>query len=155
MLSSPRFGASALELPPVTVADRGAAVVVLLAGPFLALVAWRHGLQPWAFVSVTGAVVAFTIQVRSWTRSRLRPALQLEAAPAGTLRVRLAGGAPLPARLRPASRRIGPSVVLDVEYTVGPRRQRHRRWLTAWDVPADAVRRLTVVLPRSGRAACA
>jgi hypothetical protein len=152
--SSPPFGVSSLELPAVTIADRAAAGVGLFVGPFLGYVLWRHGLPFLAVLAAGGTTVAVVMQAFSWTRSRLHPPRWLECAVDGQVQVRVGGGPPGPARLRSTTRRLGPSVFLDVEYTHGRRRLRYRRWLTALDVPADALRRWSVVLPTCGRAAC-
>jgi hypothetical protein len=144
----------ALELPAVTVADRVTAALVLLAGVFGARVLALHGQQALAAMPAVLALGTVAIQVRRWTRSRERPAVLLERLPSGALQVSTAGETPARATLGHRTRRLGPSVFLEVDFAFGSRRMRYARWLTRFDVPAVALRRWSVVLPSCGRAAC-
>ena len=154
MRSSPAFAGLALELPAVTVADGLAIALVPLAGTFAGWVLGRH---EWEGLAVLAPVVALgiaVIQVCFWTRSRRRPSLWLELLPDGSLQVRRARQGPVPATLGRRTRRLGPSVFLELGFAFGGRRTRYGRWLTRFDVPAAVLRRWTVVLPTCGRAAC-
>ncbi|HET7203091.1 MAG TPA: hypothetical protein VFI92_06950 [Steroidobacteraceae bacterium] len=144
----------ALELPAVTVADRVAAVLALLAGVFPGWILARHGLPGLAALALVVAVGTAAARIRIWKRSRLRPALRLELLPDGSLQVCGQGQNPRPATLGPRTRRLGPSVFLEVDFASGGRRARYGRWLTRFDVPEAALRRWTVVLPTCGRTAC-
>jgi hypothetical protein len=152
--SSPAYAALALELPPVTVADRlAAALTTVAAGYAAALLAGRGQLALAGLVVLAGAL-ATARQVIRWERSRRGPTLRLERDAGGALQV-CAGAAPgVPATLGRGTRRVGSSVFLEVRFASGGRTTRYRRWLTPLDVPATLLRRWSVVLPRSGRAAC-
>ena len=154
MRSSPAYAALALELPPVTFADRLAATLTTVAGAYgAAVLARQDAVALAAVVALTGAV-ATAMQVVRWARSRRRAPWRLERGADGLLHVR-AGAAPAaPAVLGRGTRRLGPSVFLDVRFAFGGRTALYRRWLTPLDVPGDLLRRWSVVLPRSGRAAC-
>jgi hypothetical protein len=52
------------------------------------------------------------------------------------------------------TRLLGPSVFLDLLAASNPAGKPLRIWLTPLDVPIQAIRRWSVILPRSGRAAC-
>jgi hypothetical protein len=52
------------------------------------------------------------------------------------------------------TRLLGPSVFLDLLAASNPAGKPLRAWLTPLDVPAQAIRRWSVLLPRAGRAAC-
>lgn len=154
MRSSAAYVGLALELPAVTVADRLAAALVLFAGVFGARVLAVHGQPALAALAAVLALGTVAIQVRHWTLSRERPAVLLERLPGGALLASTAGEAPARATLGHRTRRLGPSVFLEVDFAFGGRRTRYARWLTRFDVPAAALRRWTVVLPSCGRAAC-
>jgi hypothetical protein len=152
--SSPAYAGLALELPAVTVADRVAVVLVLAAGAFVGSIGYRQGFAGVAVSTASLAVGVAVMQWRIWTRSRLLPPARLELLPGGSLQVRLAGQGATPARLGHRTRRLGPSVFLELHFASGGRRMRYGRWLTAWDVPTAVLRRWSVVLPVCGRAAC-
>ena len=154
MRSSPAFANLALELPAVTVADRVAAGLATAAGVYGAAVSAAQG--PWllAVVVASAGVFATAKQVFDWSRSRRRPALCLERCTDGTLQVRAGAGPAVPAAIGPGTRRLGPSVFLDLQFASGGRPAVYRRWLTPLDVPGVMLRRWSVVLPCSGRAAC-
>ena len=52
------------------------------------------------------------------------------------------------------TRLVGPSVFLDLLAASIPAGKPLRTWLTPLDVPTQAIRRWSVVLPHSGRVAC-
>lgn len=151
MRSSPAFAGLALELPVVTLADRVACGLLPTAGAFGASVLLRHDLPLPAVAAVVAGLGLAAIQVRNWTRSKARPTLLLEQLPDGSLQVTVPGAAPVPATLGRRTRRLGPSVFLEVHFASGGRRRRYARWLTRFDVPRGALRRWTVVLPTCGR----
>jgi hypothetical protein len=152
--SSPAFASLALELPPVTVADRAAAGLATVAGLYGAAVLVGPG--GWLVASgvACAGALATAMQVRHGFRLRRSPALRLERCADGTLQVRAGGGPAVPVAIGRGTRRLGPSVYLDLRFALGGRRTAYRRWLTPLDVPGVVLRRWSVVLPRSGRAAC-
>jgi hypothetical protein len=152
--SSPAFAGSDLEVPAVTLAERASAVLPWLAAAFAAWVCARHELALAGVLPVLLAACVTARQNQCWTRSRSRPALVVEYRTDRVLRVRLRDDGPFPAVLGGGTRLLGPSVFLDLRFAVGGRQVRCRRWLTVFDVPADTLRRWTVVLPTCGRVAC-
>ena len=154
MRSSRPFASLRLDIPAVTVADRAACLLTLAAGAFAAARCATAG-QAWLALACTVAALATVgSQVRGWTRSRSAPATVLERDALGNLHLHVGRLPPVAVALGPSSRILGPSVFLDLHFVVAGRRWRHRRWLLQYDVPADVLRRWTVVLPRSGREAC-
>jgi hypothetical protein len=105
---------------------------------------------PWAL----GALVWLAVQVRSWTRAARLPARQLVACADGSLWLRAADDAPCPVTIGAGTRLIGPSVFLHLLVASNPSAKPLRTWLTPFDVPTPAIRRWSVLLPRSGRVAC-
>jgi hypothetical protein len=91
-------------------------------------------------------LVAIVIQVLHWNRSRTAPRRWLETTPGGALMLRHADGVASPARLRPATRILGPSVFVDLECGISAAYPRIRRWITPLDVPHDVLRRWSIVL---------
>ena len=154
MRSSPAYAGLALELPSVTVANRLAAALAIGAGTYGANVLAGQGATAAGVVVACAGLAAAGVQVANWTRARTRPGLRLELRPDGSLQVRAGTGTAVPATLGGGTRRVGPSVFLDVHFAIGGRTRQYRRWLTPLDVPAAVLRRWSVVLPRSGRAAC-
>ncbi len=154
MRSSPAFAGLALELPAVTVADRVATALALAAGAFVGWIAARHGAVGLAVLAPLAGLCVAAVQVYAQARSRRWPSLRLERLPDGSLQVCRAGQPPVAATLGRRTRRLGPSVFLEVDFAFGGRRMRYGRWLTRFDVPAAALRRWTVVLPTCGRVAC-
>jgi len=150
--SSPAYADLVLELPRVTVADRVAVALSIVAGGHGAAVLAGQGATTAALVVACAGVLAATHL--TWTRSRRSPAWRLERCPDGSLQVRTGGGGAVPAVLGHGTRRVGTSVFLDLRFAIGGRTAGYRRWLTSWDVPVQVLRRWTVVLPSSGRAAC-
>jgi hypothetical protein len=143
-----------LELPPVTAADLAAGAMVALATAFVA----------WAVVRSGGTVTAsqllllagssiLTALARSWMRSRRQPARRLVACADGSLWLHTAGQVPCRTTIGVGTRLIGPTVFLDLTVDSNPTGNRFRTWLTPLDVPAAALRRWRVVLPRCGRLA--
>jgi hypothetical protein len=120
------------------------------AGVFGGWVLARHG---FGLLAATAPLVALAVSARVWTQSRLRAGPRLERRADGTLSVCGAGETAIPALLGRRTRRLGPSVFLEVGFVRNGRRTRYVRWLTPFDVPANTLRRWTVVLPCSGRAA--
>lgn len=152
MRSSPAYAGLALELPARTLAERATFVLVPLAGACGAWVLWRHGhAVPWAGVPAALAVGVLAMQARLWTRSS--PRLRLERRQDGALVLVGLGPVPLVAALGPRTRRLGPSVFLDLRFAICGREHRLSRWLTRFDVPGGTLRRWTVVLPSCGCAA--
>ena len=155
MQSLPPSGSSPLELPPVTAADRGSAVLVLTAGAFLA---WEFARQGWivaAAIACVLATVAAGWMRRHWqiaSSSRLRSMVLCRLAD-GRLQVVVAGAAAVATTVGAGTRLLGPSVFLDLHFAIAGGRIRYRKWLTPLDVPADVLRHWIVVLPRGGRAA--
>jgi hypothetical protein len=138
----------------VTAADRLAAGLTTVATGYAAAMLAGRGQLALAGVVVLAGALATARQVIHWDRSRRGPTLRLERAADGALQVR-AGAAPaVPATLGRGTRRVGPSVFLEVRFASGGRSTLYRRWLTPLDVPATLLRRWCVVLPRSGRVAC-
>ena len=134
----------------MTVADRAAAVLVLLAGAFAAWACVRAGSAGLAAAAGTASVVTATSQAFFWTRSRSRPRLVLERLGDGRLQARRGDVRPVPLSIGARSRLLGPSVFLDVTFASGSKTVRCRRWITPCDVPAQALRRWTVLLPSAG-----
>jgi hypothetical protein len=145
--SSTAYAGSSLEVPAVTVADRLAGVLVLLAGLFTAWACARAGAVGLAALAGTVAGAVAARQAISWTRSRWQPPLVLEHLADGRLQVRQGTGRPVPLALGTRTRLLGPSVYLDFTCAFTPREVRCLRWITPFDVPAQALRRWTVLLP--------
>lgn len=154
MRSSPAYAGLVLELPPVTLADRIAAVLVAVAGAHGAAVLAGQGATTAAAVVVCASALVVVGQAAGWTRTGRRAPLRLERRPDGSLRVRTAAGYAVPAWLGTGTRRVGSTVFLDVRLAIDGRPARYRRWLTRFDLPRAELRRWSVVLPGSGRAAC-
>jgi hypothetical protein len=141
-------------MPAVTFADRAACALTLAAGAFAASQCATAGHAWLALACVLTALAAAGSQWRGWTQSSSAPATVLERDALGNLQLRVGRLDPVPVTVGPSSRILGPSVFLDLHFVVAGRRRRHRRWLLKYDVPADVLRRWTVVLPGSGRVAC-
>jgi hypothetical protein len=143
-----------LEWPAITAADRLAAALVALAGAFVALQCAVHGAWPAAGAALAVTSLVLIMQGTFWTRSRRRGPAVLERDAGGHLWWQERAGARVPVRLGPGTRVLGRSLLLEIE-PVEPRQfGRRRAWLTPLDLPAEALRRWTVVLPASGREAC-
>jgi hypothetical protein len=128
-----------------------------------ALVALATGLLAWASVRTGGSMTASLLLVlagssiaaalvRSWLRSTRQPARRLVACADGSLWLHKAGQAPCRMTVGVRTRLIGPSVFLDLLAASNPAGKRLRTWLTPLDVPTQAIRRWSVVLPRCGLA---
>lgn len=150
MRSSPAYVGSSLELPAVTVADRIAAALVLLAGLFAAWAFGRQGAAGPAVLALGAAFAAAAQQAISWTRSNRQATLRLERLADGRLQVRRGASTPVPASIGAQTRLLGPSVFLDLTFATGGHGERCRRWITPFDAPAQALRRWTVLLPSAG-----
>jgi len=134
----------------VTVADRLAAGLVLLAGLFAAWACARAGAAGLAVLAcVTAGAVALK-QAIDWTGSRRQPPLVIERLPDGRLQVRQGAAMPVPLLIGMRTRLLGPSVFLDLTFASTRQTVRCRRWITPCDVPAQALRRWTVLLPSAG-----
>jgi len=153
--SSPASVTSSLELPAVTVADRVAAALVLTATAFLAwsLACQGHAGAAWVvgLAGFAGGVAMVLVQ----NHSRGRPRVWLDSRADGALFVRRDGQVPVSARLGSRTRLLGPSVFLDLGLANPEKPERLLRWITRHDVPAEVLRRWTVILPRSGCKDCA
>jgi hypothetical protein len=150
--SSPASGASGLELPAVTLADRLADVLAVLAACLLAWACTRAG---HATAGVVVAVLSATVAVARLGRGRRKPprTIRIDLGRQGQLCVARAGQPPRRMYVGRDTRILGPSVYLDLRAeTPGPD-ARVRRWLTPLDVPGAALRQWSVVLPRCGRPA--
>jgi hypothetical protein len=134
----------------VTVADRIATVLVLLAGLFAAWACARAGAVGWAVLAGASAGAVAAKQAISWTRSRRQSPLVLERRVDGRLQVRQGAGPPVPVSIGAHARLLGPSVYLDFTFASTTATVRCRRWLTRRDVPAQVLRRWTVLLPSAG-----
>jgi hypothetical protein len=134
----------------VTVADRMAAGLVLLAGLFAAWACLRVGAAGLALLAGATAGAVAARQAIPWTVSRRPPPLLLERLADGRLQVRYGTGLPVPLVIGPRTRLLGPSVFLDLAYASTTQTVRCRRWITPLDAPAQALRRWTVLLPGVG-----
>jgi len=134
----------------VTVADRVSVLLAGFAGVFGGWVLARHG---FGLLAATVPLVALVVAAGVWTQSRSRAGPRLVRRADGTLSVCCAGETAVPAVLEGRTRRLGPSVFLEVGFVRNGRHTRYVRWLTPFDVPANILRRWTVVLPCSGRVA--
>lgn len=133
----------------MTFADRAGCALVVAAGVFAAAQWATVGRPGLALVAVVAALALAACQVLSWTQSRSTPGAVLERDSSGSLRLSVGGRAAVDVVLGPSTRVLGASVFLDLHYAIDGRRQRCLRWLLPCDVPADVLRRWTVVLPSS------
>jgi hypothetical protein len=142
-----------LELPPVTLAARLAGVLVLLAAAFAAGTLVVHGHHGLAMLVLAGTFLACGLHLAR-RRSARPEALRLRLGTDGALYLQ-AGNAPAAvATLGPGTRRLGPSVFLDLRVASAGGCRRVRCWLTPFDVAAADLRRWAVVLPHCGGVAC-
>jgi hypothetical protein len=136
-------------MPPETLAERLARVLVPLAGAYASwtLFAQGHGIPAAVGLAVTALV--FVLEARRGRSAGLER-LRLSLGTDGVLSLQ-AGGSPAEvAALGPGSRRLGPSVFLDLRVASAGGSRRVCRWLTPLDVAAADLRRLTVALPLCG-----
>ena len=152
MRSSPASAASSLDLPVLTVADRSAGVMLVLATGFATWACARQGQAAGAVLACAVGGLLFAIQAASWARSRRRPPGRLEALADGSLWLHRAGLPPCRMAAAPGTRLIGPSVFLDLHATVPGAVAPLRCWITPLDAPRDTLRRLGVALAGAGRA---
>jgi hypothetical protein len=137
----------------LTVADRAAGVMLVLATGFVTWACARQGEAAAAvFASAVGGLL-FVIQAVSWARSRRSPADRIEALADGSLWLHTLKPAPCRMAAGPGTRLIGPSVFLDLYATTPGAAPLLRCWITPLDAPRDSLRRLGVVLAGSGRVA--
>lgn len=136
----------------MTAADLAVGATVALATAFLAWTVVRSGGPPTAslLLLLAGSSIVAT-EVRAWMRCRGQPARRLVACADGSLWLHTAGQTPCRAMIGVGTRLIGPSVFLDLLADSNPPGERLRTWLTPFDVPTQAIRRWSVVLPRCGR----
>jgi hypothetical protein len=134
----------------VTVADRAALVIVLCAGLFAAWACAREGAVGLAALALAGSLVAAAIQVIAWTRSNRVPHWVLERLDDGRLQARRGADGPVPVTVGSGTRRLGPSVFLDLTFAPGSGQERWLRWITPCDASAQPLRRWRVVLPGMG-----
>jgi hypothetical protein len=120
--------------------------LLVAAGLFAGWVLRRHGLDALAGAATAAGLLAGLLQARAWRRARRAPAVRLRRAPDGGLWLESAAAA-VAVQAGPATRILGPSVFLDLRASDT---QARRCWLTPLDLPPGALRRLTLVLPRSG-----
>ena len=138
----------------MTAADRVAGAMVVLATGCLAWSGIRLGGSAAAslmLVLAGSSIVA--LQARSWMRSMDQPARRLVIRADGSLWLQTASQAPCRMTIGVGTRMLGPSVFLDLLAASNPAGKPFRTWLTPLDVPAQAIRRWSVLLPRSGRVA--
>jgi len=128
--------------------------MAVLATGFLAWAGIRSGgpLTATLLLALTGSSIV-AIQVRSWMRSTQQPARRLVARADGSLWLLTAGQAPCRMVVGVGTRLLGPSVFLDLLAASNLAGKPLRTWLTPLDVPTQAIRRWSVLLPRSGRVA--
>jgi len=136
----------------VTAADRTVGLLVALAAGYLAWCVFRLGGSATAWLSclLAGAVIV-TVQVRGWRRAGGQATRRLVACADGSLWLNIAGRGPSRLAIGAGTRLVGPSVFLDLEVACNLPGKRLRAWLTPLDVPTQAIRRWSIILPRSGR----
>ncbi|MGI9247102.1 MAG: hypothetical protein ACR2I8_10460 [Steroidobacteraceae bacterium] len=134
----------------MTLADRAALALALLAGGCAVAESLSREMPLIACFSALAALVLAGAQLLCGRRRRAGARLWLQRHEDGRLEVRAGPGPAVAATLGPGTRMVGPSVFLDLRYGG----HGYRRWLTPFDVPAADLRRWSVVLPSSGRAAC-
>jgi hypothetical protein len=138
-------------VPAVTLADRLADVLACLAA---CLLAWSCARQGQWTAAIAVAVLSAAAAVAWTVRGRQAPprTIRIDAGAPGELWVTRVGQAPRRMYVGRNTRRIGPSVFLDLRADDPGPDARLRRWLTPLDVRAAALRQWSVVLPRCGRA---
>jgi hypothetical protein len=151
--SSPAFAALDLELPPVTLAARLAGVLVPLAAAYAAWTMVLQGHVGLAMLVLAGTALGYGLHIVR--RRSARPGtMWLRLGTDGALYLQ-AGDAPAAvATLGPGTRRLGPSVFLDLRVASAGGCRRVCRWLTPCDVAAADLRRWTVALPHCRGVAC-
>ncbi len=126
------------------------------------LVALAAGLLAWRGVRLGGSMTSslpwalagcaiVTAQVQVWARAMRQPVRHLVACADGSLWLHEEGRAPCRMAIGVGTRLVGPSVFLDLGVASNRSAKRLRTWLTPFDVPTQAIRRWSVLLPRSGR----
>jgi hypothetical protein len=142
-----------LELPAVTLAARLAGVLVPLAAAYAALALAVQGHDGLAMLVLGGAALGCGLHLVR-RRSVRQGSMRLRLGADGALYL-LAGDAPVAmATLGPGTRRLGPSVFLDLRVASAGGCRRVCRWLTPFDVAAADLRRWIVVLPHCRGVAC-
>jgi hypothetical protein len=145
-MSSRGSVAITLELPARTTGERASRVLAVLAVLAAGWVSARYPgtALPWAITAI--AAVALWV-----AGARPRDLRALAVQPGGRWRVEGPGGRRASAIPGPGTRRLGPTVVLDVRADATARSLGCRLWLTPADLPAATLRRLAVRLPVAGR----
>ncbi len=129
-----------LELPAFLLADRLTVGLALASGPALEAMLTR---QPFP-VAGAGLVVGIVLLVWQWLRTRFRPRC-LHISPSGAQVAFSATGGLVPAAGRGA-RLLGSTVVLRWHGRPGPGPSQGTLWITAFDLPGEALRALRVAL---------
>jgi uncharacterized membrane protein YphA (DoxX/SURF4 family) len=151
--SSPGFAALDLELPPVTIAARLTGILVLLAGSFVAWTLLAQGQDDLAALVAAATTLGYCLQL---VRQRAaRPgSMRLCLGADGALSLLAGNTLPAAATLGPGTRRLGPSVFLDLRVATAGGCRRVSLWLTPCDVATADLRRWMVVLPHCRSVAC-
>jgi hypothetical protein len=109
--------------------------------------------QDWLAALVL-AGIALPSLLQAVGRRSVRPEpLRLRMGSDGVLTLRSGGADAAVARLGPGTRRLGPSVFLDLRVAAAGGGRRVGCWLTPFDVAATDLRRLLAALPLCGRVA--
>jgi hypothetical protein len=141
-MSSPGSDALTLEIPSRLLADRATVGLILACAVAWEVVAARHPAGP----AGIGLVAATLLSAWHWVGRRRGPALiRASLDRSDRWELTLSDGKSVPAVLRPGSRILGSSVVL--RWQAG--RRVRSMWLTAWDLPPEQLRELTVRLRAS------
>ena len=153
MRSSPAFAALDLELPPVTFAARLTGVLVPLAAAYAAWGLDVQGHGGLAILVLTGTALGIGLYFVG--RRSVHPGvMRLRLGTDGTLSLQTGSAPAAVATLGPGTRRLGPSVFLDLRVASSGGCRRVCCWLTPFDVAAADLRRWIVVLPHCGGVAC-
>jgi len=148
--SSPAFAASSLELPPLTVAERTAGVVLALAAVFVAWTCARQGQSAVVALACVGGGLLAVRQAIAWLGADRGPVRRLEVRTDGSIWLHGAGRAACPMAAGPGMRLLGNTVVLDLRPALPGSIPGLRLWITPLDMPRDALRRLGIVLAGRG-----
>jgi hypothetical protein len=143
-----------LELPPVTFAARLAGVLVPLAAAYAVWTLHVQGHDGLAMLVVLAGAALGCGRHLVLRRSARPGSMWLRLGSNGALYL-LSGDAPAAvATLGPGTRRLGPTVFLDLRVASAGGCRRVCRWLTPFDVAAADLRRWFVVLPHCRGVAC-
>jgi hypothetical protein len=142
-----------LELPPVTLAARLADILVPLAAAYAAWTMVVQGHAGLAMLVLAGTAVGCGLHVVRRRSARPGPMLLRRGAD-GTLYLQTGDAPAAVATLGPGTRRLGPSVFLDLRVASAGSGRRVCRWLTPFDLTAATLRHWTVVLAHGRGPAC-